>query len=97
MNMKINKYNFKNLFPYAPFKFETIMAKAGHVNRVMRREGSYNTTKFLYIDDIIHIMEKRLKENKSPNQHHMKKWKEFLENDIQEYLDNLHERDANET
>lgn len=97
MMTKIHTYNFNKLFPNAPFDFKKLLQRTTHIQRTMRVKDSFSTARFLYINDIIDVLERGLKDNRSPNQHHMKKWKHFLENDIQEFLDNEHERETNET
>ena len=96
MKTRITKYNFNNLLPNAPFRFETISAKAGSKNKTMKHGNNYSTVKYLHINDIIHVLEKGIKEHSGPNKKHMIKWKFFLDNDIQGYLDNEHERIQNE-
>ena len=94
---RFTKHNYDKVFPFSPLKFGTLISKPGAPNRTMKRDNTFNTVKYLYINDIIRIMEKGIKDNHSPNQKHTERWKSFLANDIQEYLNNEHERMQNET
>ena len=93
---KFIEANFKDIFPNSPMLFGALSKRCGHLEQTMRVESHQRLVNFLYINDIIRVVEKSIKENRSPNRKHTANWKYFLENDIQEYLDNKHEQSQNE-
>ncbi len=95
MDLRFTIHNFKKIFPHSPMKFEILLNRPYAKIRKMRRDNSFNMINYLHINDIILILERGLKVNQGPNKQHAKQWRYFLENDIQEYLDNEHERLAN--
>ena len=94
---RFTKYNYHQVFPYSPMNFLTLCTKPGAPNRQMKEKNSFNTVKYLDIYDIIYILKKGIKENRSPNRKHTEKWKIFLDNDVQDYLDNRKEQVENES
>lgn len=94
---RITRYNFDKIFPNSPMSFATLNSKPGSVDRQMKEKNTFNTVRYMLINDIIDILKRGIKENRSPNRKHTEKWKKFLENDIQEYLDNRKEMLNNET
>lgn len=88
---KVNIKNFKTMFPRAPMTFEKLLVYTYIEPKRMRINNTFNTVRFLYINDIITIVEKAIEMNSSPNKEHKEKWSFFLLNDLQEALDNEHE------
>lgn len=95
MNLKFTTYNFKNIFPNSPITFKMLIQRPYAKVRKMPRDNSFNMVNYLYINDIISILERGIKSNSSPNKTYIKRWQYFLNNDIQEYLDLEHEQLTN--
>ena len=94
---KFTAFNFKEIFPNSPMIFDGLANRNGHLDQKMKAPNHQRLINYLYINDIIRTLEKGIRNNNSPNRNHVRKWKYFLDNDIQEYIDNQHEQSQNET
>ncbi len=95
--LKLTKYNFEKVFPNAPFQFNTILSKIGHIDKTTKNPNGKTHIRYLTIHDIKATMEKRIRTNNSPNRKSITRWQHFIENDIQNFLDNESKRLENET
>lgn len=93
--LRIHTKNFKELFPNAPMGFEKLLSTSYPEPKTMRLNNTFNTVRFLYINDIIMIVERAINTNNSPYEKHKKAWKKFLETDLFDANNNEHERIAN--
>lgn len=65
MELKLNVENFEDWFPNASTSFATIMNGRFTPNKTMRKGDSFNTIRYLDLNDLIAVSKKRMEQDSS--------------------------------